>query len=358
MTHKGDGMKNGPIRVLVVDDSAFMRKAIRDMLEQNPLVEVVGTARNGEDALYQAALLKPDVVTVDLFMPEKDGVSFIREQMLRLPLPIVVISSADSDAEQTLRALEAGAIEFVKKPTARALDMMYDMRLDLLRAIQAAGSIPREKLPVPEFVEEKPVAFENPPVTSVSGRIQAVLLAVSTGGPQALRYLLPRLPANLPVPMAVVLHIPPGYTEAIAQKLNDVSSLEVVESGDGVEMRPGRVVLAKAGFHTHLVRRADGMVITELLKEPIESLYVPSADVLFRSGAMLYGDQLLGVVMTGMGNDGTDGSAWIKSKGGLVIAEAESSSVVYGMPRSVVEAGLVDRVASLYEMVEAIMEAL
>jgi two-component system, chemotaxis family, protein-glutamate methylesterase/glutaminase len=345
-----------PIRVLIVDDSAFMRKVIREMLERSPLIEVVGIARNGEDALKQSAELNPDVVTVDLIMPEMDGVHYIQAQMERKPIPVVVISSAEEGGELPQAALDAGAVEFVQKPTARALDKMYEMQQNLVRAIVAAGSIPIGKLPVPISKENPETFMPVLPLRKPSGRIAAVLLGISTGGPQALRALLPRFPANFPVALAITLHIPVGYTQSLAFKLSEMSQIEVVESGIGVEMKPGRAILSKAGVHTRLIQLPDGSVVTELSYQPKNTLYIPSVDELFRSGAEVYGSHTLGVVMTGMGDDGTKGAAWIKAQGGLVFAEAECSSIVYGMPRAVAEAGLVDRVVALEEMAEAIME--
>jgi two-component system, chemotaxis family, protein-glutamate methylesterase/glutaminase len=347
-------MGNYPIKVLIVDDSAFMRKVIREMLERSSMVEVVGQARNGRDALEMTAALHPDVVAVDLFMPEMDGVEYIRAQMELAPLPVVVISSVEEEAELVQAALEAGAVEFVHKPTDRALNEMYTIQRDLMHAILAAGSVRMDKMPTANGVKKLPVS-RKPESTR---QVDAVLLGVSTGGPRALRALLPRFPADMPVPIAVTLHIPTGYTLPMAQRLNEVCALEVVESSSGMEMKPGRIILSRAGEHTRLVKLSDGMVVTVLKDDFEDSLYVPSVDELFQSGAEVYGRQLLGVVMTGMGNDGTKGAAWIKAQGGLVFAEAESSSIVYGMPRSVVEAGLADRVVALDNLAEAIMEVI
>jgi two-component system, chemotaxis family, protein-glutamate methylesterase/glutaminase len=344
--------------VLIVDDSAFMRKAIREMLERSVMLEVVGSAHNGLDALEKSLLLEPDVVAVDLYMPEMNGVEYIRAQMKRRPLPVVVISSVEEEAELVQDALEAGAVEFVHKPTARALDQMYSIQRDLLNAVLAAGSVSSEKLALQNGIENM---VPQVPVTAPLERtrhVDVVLLGVSTGGPRALRALLPRFPANMPVPIAVTLHIPAGYTLPMTQRLNEVCPMEVVESGEGVEMKPGRIILSKAGMQTRLVRREDGIVVTSLSAGREESLYVPSVDILFQSGPEVYGSQCLGVVMTGMGNDGTTGAAWIKAQGGLIFAEAESSSIVYGMPRSVVEAGLADRIVALDDLAEAIMEVL
>jgi two-component system, chemotaxis family, protein-glutamate methylesterase/glutaminase len=344
-----------PIRVLIIDDSAYMRKALRAMLESSPFIEVVDTARNGIDALDKIQQINPDVVTVDLFMPEMDGVTFLREIMARAPVPVVVCSSAGDNAEQALTAMESGAVEFVQKPTALALDVTYNIQKELVRAVLAAAEIPPEKISgLPNGVHTaEPVIF---PGWIEERRADAILIGISTGGPRALQSLLPRLPENFPVAIAIALHMPPGYTGPLARRLNDMSAVEVIESADRIEMMPGRVLLAQAGFHTLLERQADGKVVARLNEEPRSSLYMPSVDVLFHSGAEAYQGRVVGIVMTGMGNDGTAGAAWIKSMGGRVMAEDETSSVVYGMPRSVVEAGLADRVVSLAQIPDAMME--
>jgi two-component system, chemotaxis family, protein-glutamate methylesterase/glutaminase len=346
------------VRVLVIEDSAYMRKAIREMLEKSPHIQVVGTSHDGQLGIEMAAELRPNVVTVDLYMPNLNGVDFIRQQMKIAPLPIVVCSSSNEGGDLFLAAMEAGAVEYVQKPTALALDSMYNIQQKLIEAVLAAASVPVEKLEVPNEavpVPQVPAQWVEPQQRERKSEIEAVLIGVSTGGPRALRSLLPKLPRDLPVPVCIVLHMPPGYTNPLAQKLNEISPLEVVESSEGTEMRAGRAILAQAGLHTRLVRREDGVVVTKLSVEP-RTMYVPSVDELFESGAAVYDGRLLGVVMTGMGNDGTAGAAWIKAKGGVVFAEAEKSSVIYGMPRSVVEAGLADRVVDLNQLAQAIME--
>lgn len=351
------------IRILVVDDSAYMRKAIREMLEQNSKVQVVGTAHHGADALEQIERLNPDVVTIDLYMPEMDGVDFTRAQMARRPIPIVVCSSAEIDEDRAVAAMEAGAVEFVRKPTSRALDTVYDIRQELMQAVIAAAAVPHEKLRVPATVSAPQAVPLKAPLraarnVSGTGRVDAVVIGVSTGGPRALRQMLPRFPEQMPVPIVIALHMPIGYTASLARRLNELSALQVIESEEGMEALPGRAILAQAGKHTRLRRREDGVLVAEVTNEPFNTLYRPSVDELFRSAAQVLGSRVLGVVMTGMGSDGTPGAAWIKAQGGLVFAEAESSSVVFGMPRAAQEAGLVDRMIDLEDLPKQIMEAL
>ncbi len=338
------------IRVLVVDDSAYLRKMISHMLRSSPLLDVVGYARDGLEALERVIELRPDVVTVDLNMPLMDGAEFVREQMRREPLAVVVVSIASEEGSLAAQAMEAGAVEFVRKPTGLANEKVLEIERDLVEKVTAAGSIPRHRLR-PDHPPEAPALVTR----TVSSEYEVLLLGLSTGGPQALRYLLSRFPANFPLPIAAVVHMPLGYTGPFAEKLNELSSLEVREASSGLAMLPGRVVLAQAGQHLVLRRRPD-QVICNLSAQPSSSLHRPSVDVLFESAAKVYGKATLGVVLTGMGEDGKAGSAWIKAQGGTVLAEHESSCVVYGMPRSVVEAGLADGIYPLADMPRRIEE--
>ena len=341
------------LRVVVIDDSAYVRKVVREILSRSPFVEVVGTARDGLDALEVVERLDPDVVTCDLIMPELDGVGFVREQMQRRPVPIIIMSIANETAEAALTALDAGAVDFVQKPTALASEKIFEVSTELIEKVKAAGAISLNRLP------RAPVAQAAPPAaTTVAGNhsVDLVVIGISTGGPQALKRLIPQLPKDFPVPLVMVMHMPVGYTEMYAAKLNELSQLEVREAAAGDEIKPGHVFLAPAGRHLTLRRDTGAKVVTHLDARPFDSLHKPSVDVLFQSAAEVYRNRVLGVVMTGMGSDGKQGAAWIKSQGGLVFTEAESSCVVYGMPSVVVEAGLSDRSIALEDMARAIRE--
>lgn len=338
------------VRVLVVDDSAYVRKVVSQMLERSPFIEVVGTARDGREALEQVAALKPDVVTCDLNMPVMDGVAFVREQMARQPVGIVIISIAAEAGEQVLAALDAGAIDFVQKPTALATEKLMDISDELVEKVKAAARAPR-RMPA-ATIERRAV-----PRRQARGPIDILVIGISTGGPQALKVLIPQLPADCPVPVAMVLHMPIGYTEMYAQKLNDLSALQVVEAKGGERVVPGMAFLAPAGRHLTFTSEA-GEVLTHLDIKPLDTPHRPSVDVLFHSAADVFGARVLGVVMTGMGSDGREGAAWIKARGGSILTEAEESCVVYGMPRSVVEAGLSDDTVPLERLARAIMEKL
>lgn len=341
--------------MLVVDDSAYVRKVVKTILSRSPYLEVVGTAHDGADALNKVEELAPDVVTCDLVMPEMDGVEFVTAQMARCPVPIVLISVADGQSEQVLKALEAGAVDFVQKPTARASERMLDVGAELVAKVKAAGGAPRQRLALRPLGSD--VGIVEPP-RNAARRFDVVVLGISTGGPQALRQLVPLLSADCPVGIAVVLHMPVGYTELYAQKLDEISAVKVLEVAEGEALQPGVVWIAPAGRHLSFRRDADGQVRAGLSVEPTNTPHRPSVDVLFRSAAEVFGARALAVVMTGMGNDGRDGAAWIKAQGGTVLTEAEASCVVYGMPRSVVEAGLSDASVPLERMARAIMERL
>ena len=244
------------VRALIVDDSAYVRKVIRQMLSRSPFLEIVGTARDGREALELAQELQPDVIICDLIMPELDGVGFIKAQMARRPVPIVVVSVASESGELVLAALDAGAVDFVQKPTALATERVLEIADELIEKVKAAAASR------PAAARELPArAIARPAATS---SVDIVVLGISTGGPQALKMLIPRLPAELAVPIAIVLHMPVGYTELYARKLNEQSALHVLESQGGEVVTKGHVYLAPAGRHLTLRRNAAHEVVTHL----------------------------------------------------------------------------------------------
>lgn len=337
------------LRVLVVDDSAFARKVMRELLEATSDIAVVGIARDGLDALEKIAELKPDVVTLDLMMPHLDGVGVLRELADKDPPPIVVVSMVDEDSELGVEALRLGAFDIVHKPTSLAVATLYDVRDDLLAKVRAAGAA--------RPVRERTSRVFPPAIVRTTSSDRIVVLGTSTGGPQALTQLARALPATFPAPLLVALHIPPGYTEALARRLDEDCALEVVEASDGLALAPGRVVIARAGAHLR-VTRVDGVDVAHVDVRATRSPYLPSVDVLFESAAELWGNRTIGVVLTGMGDDGTRGAKAIRDAGGVVITEAESSCVVYGMPRSVHDAGLSDEQVPLDGIIAAMLRRL
>ena len=320
------------------------------MLARSPFIEVIGAARDGEEGLEMVEELRPDVVTLDLNMPRSDGIDFLRKQIARRPVPVVILSSASESGELVMQALDAGAVAVVQKPTALASEKVFGIADDLVATVKAVAVA---KVPVAKSTTRSLAPIPTPRAL----KTDVLVIGVSTGGPQALKRLIPQLPADFPVPIVMVLHMPPGYTELFARSLGEMSRLTVTEAQDGDVFRPGLALLAPAGYHLSCVRTAGG-VVARLGLRPLDTPHRPAVDVLFRSAADVYGERTLAVILTGMGSDGTQGAAWIKAQGGRVFTEAEETCVVYGMPRSAAEAGLSDQVVPLDRMAEAILGAL
>ncbi len=316
-------MKSRP-RVVVVDDSAFARTVLSRVLRATGEIDVVGTARDGEDALERIASLDPDIVTLDLTMPGIDGIGVLRALAGRARPRVIVVSISSVDSELGAEALSLGAIDLIAKPTALASDRLNEIATSLIAKIVAIRT-----------------DSDHDPGASVSTMrrgAELIMLGTSTGGPQALTRVVSALPKDLGAPLVMVLHIPAGYTHALAERLNKVSALDVVEASDGLELVPGLAVLARGGSHLRVERRGSGLfaVVSAL---PVQH-FTPSVDELFLSGAEAVGARTLGVVLTGMGDDGLIGARAIAKAGGALITEAAASCVVYGMPRCVFEAGL------------------
>jgi two-component system chemotaxis response regulator CheB len=309
------------IKVLIVDDSAFVRKVIREMIGADNEIEVIGVARNGADALEMLESANPDVVTCDLIMPEMDGVEFVKKQMAQKPLPILIVTASPQDAEHVLDALEAGAVDFIQKPSALASDNLRTLGGELIEKIKAASLSKSKVFAAPAKV----VPATIPKRAAATSRFDIVVLGISTGGPQALRYLLPQLATDFPVPLVMVLHLPVGYTAAFAEKLDELSQLDVKEAAQGDVPRGGQALLAPAGKHLKFHRTHDGKIEVRLTLQP---------------------------------ENKREGSSWIKSQGGMILTESEASCIIYGMPRSVVEAGLSDGAISLSSMAGEISKRL
>ena len=342
---------DGRIRVLVIDDSAFARKVLRETLSRSAQIEVVGTARDGLEALEKIGELAPDVITLDLVMPNLDGIGVLRALPAGDGAPrAVVVSISDADSDLGVEALQSGAVDLVHKPTALATDRLYDLGDELTAKVIAAATarVPRPAAKVP--IAPAPLQRASPPV-------QLVVIGTSTGGPQALTRLLSALPRDLPCAIAVALHIPAGYTEALARRLDDTCLLRVQEAADGGRLPPGTVAIARGGMHLRLTADGSG-IVTHLDSTPLVSPFCPSVNVLFESAAQALGPAVLGVVLTGMGNDGVEGARAIKRVGGRILTESESSCVVYGMPRAVTEADLRDGEADIDRMAETILRSL
>jgi two-component system, chemotaxis family, protein-glutamate methylesterase/glutaminase len=336
-----------PVKVLVVDDSAFARKVLREVLSADARIEVVGIARDGLDALEKIATLAPDVVTLDLVMPNLDGIGVLDSLRERETSPrVVVVTMTDVESALGVAALASGAFDVVHKPTALATDRLYELGAELVEKVVAAGAA------VPGTPRALGVANATRIAAApVATKARIVVVGASTGGPRAITILLRALPTNMPVPVAVVVHMPTGYTEAFAARLNEDVGLRVVEAAEGMALAAGTVVIARAGVHLKVARE-----LVHLDVRPMESLHRPSVDELFKSAAAAHGSGVVSVVLTGMGSDGVEGARAVRDAGGVVLVEAAASCVVHGMPRAVLEAGLADAEHRLDGMAKAILE--
>lgn len=328
------------IRVLIVDDSLFMRAAIKKALEADGGFEVIGQGKNGEDGVRQCMALGPDVVTMDYNMPIMNGASAVREIMRQRPTPVIMFSAHTvQGARETFEALAAGAIDFVTKPGGEVSADLSSIQDELVRKLTAAaGSRPRVTKPLRA---EKP-ATSRPATIPPTGP-KVVVIGISTGGPAALTRVIPALPANTRFATIVVQHMPAQFTAALAERLNSLSAVEVREAVEGDVLRPGLVLVAPGGRHVEL---DDAGRIT-LSDGPLVHGCRPAADVTMEAAARVFGRRCIGVVMTGMGKDGAAGLTAIKRADGKTLAQDQESSVIYGMPKAAVEAGAVDDVAPL-----------
>jgi two-component system chemotaxis response regulator CheB len=346
------------IRVLIVDDSAFMRNALSRMLSSDPEITVVGTAWNGLDAIEKVAELKPDLVTMDIEMPRMDGIEALRRIMATSPVPVIMVSSLTTEgARSTLDALDLGAVDFVPKNLSDLAVNIVKVREVLLEKVKQIGRrVPGRRRP--SLIAPSPAA--PTPVRSgyrTERRIGIVAIAASTGGPKALQDVIPKLPKDLSVPVIVVQHMPPAFTGPFAQRLNEISGLTVKEAEEGEPLRPGVVLVAPGRGHLSVRRSRTGESVVAVGENRPDLIYRPSADVMMSSVAEVYPGRALGVILTGMGNDGEKGMRAIKSSGGRTLAQDEATCVVYGMSRTVVEAGLADKVVPIGEVAGEIVNA-
>ena len=330
------------VRVLVVDDSALMRKLIPQMLGADESIEVVGTAMDGTFCLKKIEELKPNVVTLDLEMPGMNGIDTLKEIMRREPVPVIVFSSHSTEgASVTLKALGLGAFDFVAKPKDASAHMAETTR-ELIAKVKAAA----ESKLRPRALPGIPVAPEKRAVLAAAPPSKVVAIGISTGGPQALEYLLPQLPADFPGSIVIVQHMPEGFTDMFARRLDEMSPLRVREARSGDSLLAGQVLVCPGSRHMK-VKRLSLRDIAVLTDEPRVNGHRPSVDVLFRSVAEEFRSQAVGLLMTGMGDDGAEGLGAVKKSGGMTIAQSEDSCVVYGMPKAAIERGYAVRVVAL-----------
>ncbi len=349
------------IRVLVVDDSPFFRRAIARILEKDPEIKVIGFAKDGEEAVEKVLELSPDVVTLDVEMPRKDGLEALKEIMEKKPTPVIMVSAITKEgAEATLKALELGALDFIPKGVEKGLLEFYNLEDELIRKVKnAKGSLPSLKRAHSFFrtsrtlgaVPKKAEAPKGFDLASVSKRtgVEIVAIGSSTGGPPALQTVLSGLDSSFRLPIVIAQHMPPLFTGMLAERLNSLSKLNVKEAENGEPVREGYVYIAPGGKQMAVASEGARKVI-KVTDSPPNIIYKPSVDLLYKAVAAVYGGRTIGVILTGMGRDGCEGAKDIKQKGGVMVAEDKSSCVVYGMPRCVVESGLADYVAPISEI--------
>ncbi len=342
------------IRVLVVDDSAFIRRAVIKMFEFHPEIRVIDVASDGEMAVDLVKKLRPDVVTLDIKMPILDGLAALAKIMRECPTPVVMLSSlTEKGGENTLKALELGAVDFIDKTSAGGPMDLSGLARELTATIRIAARVDMLKLQQGGAAR---TAVALPQKWVKEKGTELVLIGTSTGGPPALQAVLSKIPANFPCPILVVQHMPPGFTASLAERLNRLCAVPVKEGEDGEDVEAGHVYLAPAGRHMK-VKRCGSKLCLVLDTLPAEALHRPSVDTLFESAAAI-GGNCLAVVLTGMGKDGSVGAKAIKKAGGRVIVEAEETSIVFGMPKAVMESVKVDGEVPLYNVAEVILKML
>ncbi len=329
------------IKVLIVDDSAYSRQTIKKMLETDSHIEVAGVSSDGLDAMSKTIKLKPDLITLDLEMPEMDGFTFLRWLMKNRPTPVIIISSY-SDSKTVFKALELGAADFIVKPPRISSPDYQDMVRDLLLKVKVMKSLRLDRLSRNlELVEQEEPRHTMPFVSEYN--IEAVAIGSSTGGPSALNIVLTRLPADFPAGVAISQHMPKGFTASFAERLNGICKIRIKEAQEGDELNTGTALICPGG--SNMVFRKMGRRVVAVIKEPKGAYkYVPSVDAMMSSIAEIYGRKSIGVVLTGMGNDGTSGMLDIQKAGGYTIVESEETAVVFGMPSEVIKAGAAGKI--------------
>jgi len=362
------------IKVVVIDDSAFMRKALSTMLSKDPEIEVVAAARDGEEGLEMIRRHQPDVVTLDIEMPRMDGLTALRHIMMEMPRPVLMVSSLTSEgAEATLKAMELGAVDFIPKQLSKvSLDIVKiedDLRAKVkLIARRRMSHLSRSPLAARVRAAASGAAApassaapaERPARAGRPGGSQTrdlVAIGVSTGGPPAVQKVLSFLPQDFPAGILIAQHMPAAFTGPFAKRLDSVCQITVKEAEDGERLQHGVAYVAPGGKHLRIDQKVSRIEV-RVVEEPREALYKPSASVLFDSVAAGVGRRGLGVVLTGMGSDGLDGMRVLKAKGGRALAQSDSTCVVYGMPKAIVDAGLADEIVDIDDMGEAILQNL
>ena len=355
------------IRVLIVDDSAFMRKLINDFLSEHPEIEVIGAARNGEDAIKKWRELRPDVITLDVEMPKLNGLDVLKLIMKEQPLPVVMLSSTTKEgADTTMQAIQAGAVDFVAKPSGSISIDLHKIKTELIQKVLSASKANLTKFSFQEdshFVGAKFESFtdaEIKPAGNATSRgfnryKKIVCIGTSTGGPRALQQVITSLPKDLEAPVLIVQHMPPGFTKSLASRLDSLSQIRVKEAEDGELLQKGIAYIAPGGFHLMIKSIGTSLAIS-LSQSPPRNGHRPSVDVMFESISTIKNYSKIAVIMTGMGTDGSRGLVEMK-KNGIVkaIAESQDTSIVFGMPKAAIATNMVDEVANVENIAQTIM---
>lgn len=360
-----------PIRVLIVDDSPLMRKLIRSFFSEAQDIEVVGTAMNGRFALQKMPSLQPDVIILDLEMPEMNGLEFLKEKKKNFPeIPVIILSSvARRGAQVTMEAMAAGASDFFLKPAVENQAELKQIGLQIAELVRAYGAQKRKQTPNSEPASEK-IALDLPSTLVAEAlpqerevikrtpkrqpaTIEVIAIGISTGGPNALRQIFPLLSKDLKIPLLVVQHMPAGFTKEFALSLDRICPLEVKEAEDGDLIRPGRILIAPGDRHLRVKQRPLARVI-ELDDSPPLNGHKPSVEILFASVAEVYQNHACALIMTGMGKDGAEAIGAVYEEGGLTLAQDADSSIVFGMPRAAIARGYIHRIVSLTEIPEVL----
>ncbi|BCB96442.1 chemotaxis response regulator protein-glutamate methylesterase [Dissulfurispira thermophila] len=348
------------VKVLIVDDSAFMRNALSNMLSSDPEIKIVGTARDGLEAIEKVASLNPDIVTMDVEMPRMDGITALKHIMEKNPVPVIMVSSLTVEgAKVTLDALDIGAVDFIPKNLSDLSINIVKIReilIDKIKQIARKGIVKRHIRPAvtPKTIE---IPKSMPVRTTGERRVNLVAIGTSTGGPKALQEIIPKLPKDFPTPIVIAQHMPPNFTGPFAERLNQLSQITVKEAEEGEPLKNGVAYVAPGRGHMRVKRPRGIETVITISENKEEFIYRPSVDALMFSVAEFFPGRALGVILTGMGNDGVKGLTALKKTGGRIFAQNEETCVVYGMPKAVVDAGIADKVLSIEEMAGEIVNA-
>ncbi len=348
------------VKVLIVDDSAFMRNALSSMLSSDPEIQIVGKARDGLEAIELIEKLRPDIVTMDVEMPRMDGITALKHIMEKNPVPVIMVSSLTVEgAKVTLDAFDLGAVDFIPKNLSDLSVNIVKIReilIDKIKHIARAGIIRKRIRPTtaPRTIE---IPKSMPVRTTGERRVGIVSIGTSTGGPKALQEIIPKLPKDFPTPIVIAQHMPPNFTGPFAERLNQLSQITVKEAEEGEPLKPGVALIAPGRGHMRVSRPRGILTVVTISENKEEFIYRPSVDALMFSVSEFFPGRALGVILTGMGNDGCKGLIEVKKTGGRIFAQNEDTCVVYGMPKAVVDAGIADKILAIEEMAGEIINS-